>query len=286
MNLKFKKMHGLGNDFVILDGRSEEITLNEEQVIRICDRHFGVGCDQLVLMKPAQDVLADFRAVFYNDDGSESGACGNATRCLADIGLRESDNDCVNIETRRGILKCTRTHDDLISVNMGCPQLEWDEIPLSKSVDTLCLDIGQDQPDHSLPPACAVGMGNPHCVFLMDNIVENLVEKLGEFYEHHPLYPERTNVEFVEKLEPENSGQERLRLITWERGSGRTLACGSGACAAAVAAMRRGFVGGRSVEMVLDGGSLFIEWRERDNAVFMTGPAAYVFDGVLSDELF
>ncbi len=268
--MRFRKMHGLGNDFVILDHREiKSGMLTNAQIQQICDRHFGVGCDQLVLLEPSQK--GDIFARFYNGDGSESGACGNATRCLADLYFKETGQTQCVIETGAGLLPCFQSENGLVTVDMGAPKLEWAQIPLSKVMDTLALELsaaGLDAP-------VAVNMGNPHCVFFVDSLEGLDVEKIGSFIENNALFPERTNVEFVQVLD-----RSKLRQITWERGAGVTLACGSGACAVAVASVRRDLTD-RSVEVNLDGGALHIEWRESDGHVLMTGPVAYVFEGQL-----
>jgi len=264
--MKFLKMHGLGNDFVILDFRVRAEALDTARIVQICDRHFGVGCDQLVVMEPSEQ--ADVFVRFYNGDGSESGACGNATRCVAEIIMRETGQGACRVETRAGVLPATRAENGMITVDMGAPKLDWAEIPLSQSCDTLSLPLAG--------APVAVNMGNPHCVFFVDKLGDMDVEKLGAAFETDPLFPQRTNVEFVEVL-----SRTTLRQKTWERGAGLTLACGSGACAVAVAAVRRGLAE-RNVEIRLDGGSLFIEWRESDGDVLMTGPVAHVFAGNLT----
>ncbi len=263
--MNFKKMHGLGNDFVILDFRKEQKSLSAEMIAKICDRRFGVGCDQLVVLEKSE--AADIKVIFYNADGSESGACGNATRCVADIVMKERSVRACTIETGGGVLSTKIAENGMIEVDMGAPGLDWRQIPLNEERDTL--DIGlYGQP-------VAVSMGNPHCVVFVDNIEDICVETMGPEFENHPLFPQRTNVEFVQVL---STG--KLRQKTWERGSGLTMACGSGACAVAVAGVRRGLTE-RKVEVALDGGSLFIEWREADGHVLMTGPVAYVFEGRL-----
>lgn len=263
--MNFRKMHGLGNDFVVLDFRKERGDLSPEAVRRISDRRFGVGCDLLTVLENSD--VADVRAVFFNADGSESDACGNATRCVAEIVMKERGVDSCTVETGGGILEARAADGGMITVDMGAPGLDWRQIPLREERDTL--DVGLDG------APVAVSMGNPHCVLFVDNLEDTPVETLGPVLENHPLFPERTNVEFVQVLSP-----EKLRQRTWERGAGLTLACGSGACAVAVAGARRG-LSGRKVEVVLDGGSLFIEWREADGHVLMTGPAASVFEGRL-----
>lgn len=270
--LQFKKMHGLGNDFVILDGRQGAKLPDQNTIKKLCDRHFGVGCDQLVTLE--NSACADIGARFYNADGSESSACGNATRCVARLVMAESGENSCRIETQGGILPCRARPGDLIEVDMGPPKLSWRDIPLSHSMDTLHLEIGEGL----IKDPVAVGMGNPHCVFFVDRLEDIDVEKLGKIYEHHECFPQRTNVEFAQILTA-----TKLRQVTWERGVGLTLACGSGACAVAVAAMRRGLTAGRALEIVLDGGTLHIEWLEKDDHVLMTGPAVYVFDGIIKE---
>ncbi len=268
--MNFRKMHGLGNDFVILDAREGALELPHARIKAICDRNFGIGCDLLTVLEPSKK--ADIFARFFNADGSESASCGNATRCVADIVMRERGSDACTVETLGGMLTCIRAENDMITVDMGAPKLDWAQIPLSEERDTLMLELSEG----SLNPAVAVNMGNPHCVLFVEDAENALVDSIGPTIENHALFPERTNVEFVEVLE-----DGRLRQRTWERGVGETLACGTGACAVAVAAIRRELIDGRKVEIILNGGSLFIEWREADNRVYMTGPVAYVFDGEL-----
>ncbi|HPD82875.1 MAG: diaminopimelate epimerase [Alphaproteobacteria bacterium] len=269
MSINFKKMHGLGNDFVIIDGRENGLTLTPDQVRFIADRKRGVGCDLVVLLKYSKNWTETTFAHLINADGSEIEACGNATRCIADILMTEAKTDNVVVETLYGGLNCFREQDGQIRVEMGKPQLGWQDIPLSKENDTLHLPLEGDP--------VAVSMGNPHCIFFVDNIMDkwgdNQVEKVGQTIEVDPLFPNKTNVEFVEVLAPDH-----LRMRVWERGVGITEACGSGACASAVAAIRRGLTG-RKVRVTLDGGDLIIDWPHDDAPVSMTGPVAYVFDG-------
>ena len=270
--MHFRKMHGLGNDFVIIDARTESVMLTPARISEICDRNFGVGCDLLTVLENSENACVFAR--FYNADGSESASCGNATRCVADIIMQETGKDSCNIETENGVLACTRAENDMIAVDMGKPRLEWEQIPLSEEQDTLMIELSENSEN----PAVAVNMGNPHCVIFVDDAETALVERMGPTIEHHPLFPERTNVEFVQVLEG-----NKLRQRTWERGVGETLACGSGACAVAVAAIRRYLIEGREVEIILNGGSLFIEWNEESGTVLMTGPIAYVFEGRLAE---
>lgn len=259
--IPFMKMHGLGNDFVILDSRGGPARVTAALAQAMGDRHRGVGFDQLAEIRDSE--AADIALDFWNSDGSRAGACGNATRCVGDHILRDLARDEITIETARGILTARRA-GDLVSVNMGAPILDWAGVPLAQGVDTAHLPIAGD-------PA-AVGMGNPHCIFFVPDAEAVDLPAEGAAVEHHPLFPEATNVEFVSLTTP-----DRLRMRVWERGAGVTLACGSGACAAAVAAHRRGLTG-RRVTIDLDGGALEIDWR--DDGVWMTGPVAHVFDGV------
>ena len=211
---------------------------------------------------------ADFHLVFWNNDGSQAGACGNATRCVSDYVMRGAGKDAVRLVTARGELQALRRADGLVSVNMGQPQRDWAEVPLARAVDTDHLPLPGDP--------VAVGMGNPHCVFFVPDAGAVDVAGEGRRYEVDPLFPQKTNVEFASVI-----GPNRLRMRVWERGAGITLACGSGACATAVAAVTRGLTG-RQVALELDGGVLEIDWR--DDGVWMTGPVARVFDGWLSPE--
>lgn len=265
MSIPFLKMHGLGNDFVIIDGRRKLPDLSPQTIRHIADRRLGVGCDQVIVMEKSAN--ADIFMRIYNPDGMEAGACGNATRCIADLYMAEEGTMECTVETVSGLLPCTRGEGWAIQVDMGVPKTEWNEIPLSKQCDTLHLPLEGDP--------VGVSMGNPHCVFFCENVWDTDVGKLGPNIEHDALFPERTNVEYV-SVQKEN----HLRMKVWERGAGVTPACGSGACAVAVAAVRRGLTG-RKVKVTLDGGDLEIEWRESDNHVLMTGPVATVFEGAI-----
>jgi diaminopimelate epimerase len=262
--LGFMKMHGAGNDFVIIDSRGRAPVTTARLARALGDRNRGVGFDQLAEIREAEG--ADFALDFWNADGSRAGACGNASRCVADHVMAGLGRDRVTFVTERGVLGAERRADGLISVNMGPPQLDWRDLPLARDADLLHLPLPGD-------PA-AVGMGNPHCVFFVPDAEAEDVAGRGKMVETDPLFPERTNVEFATL-----TGPDRLRMRVWERGAGITLACGSGACATAVAAHRRGLTG-RRVVLDLDGGTLEIDWRE--DGVWMAGPTAHVFDGVLS----
>lgn len=270
----FLKMHGLGNDFVVLDARTSGFVLSEAAARAIADRNRGVGCDQLIVIEGARNGLSDAWMTIYNPDGSQSGACGNATRCVAWLLMEQAGSDNVVIETKAGLLDAERRGDRLVAVDMGPARLDWREIPLAEAVDTLHLGISAGP----LADPVGVSMGNPHAVFFVDDVAGIDLAALGPVIEHHPLFPERTNVEIVQVL-----GPETLRMRVWERGAGITQACGTGACATLVAAARRGLTG-RKAEVVLDGGSLFIEWLPDDH-VLMTGPVALAFQGTLDPSL-
>lgn len=270
--MNFLKMHGLGNDFVIIDQRAGLQAFSAEQVARISDRHFGVGCDQLILLEPSEK--ADLFMRIYNPDGSEAESCGNATRCVADLLMKQEGNGACIIETRGGILDCRRAAGMQVSVDMGSPRLEWRDIPLSEEKDTLHLGIGQGE----VQDPVGVNMGNPHCVFFVNKVEDIPVDTLGPDFERHPLFPQRANISFAEV-----TGGASIRLRVWERGAGITLACGSAACATIVAAVRRGLISGRTADIQMDGGALRLEWRESDGHVLMTGPVSYVFEGRLPE---
>ena len=259
--LPFMKMHGLGNDFVVIDGRAGDLCLTPELVAAMADRHRGVGFDQLALMTGSTG--ADLKLLFWNADGSASAACGNATRCVAAHVMSKTGATVLKIETERGYLHATR-EGDAVWVNMGHPQTHWQDIPLAREMDTLELPIDG-------APA-ATGMGNPHCTFFVDDAEAIPLETFGPAHETHPLYPQRTNVQVAQILSP-----ARIRMRVWERGTGITLASGSSSCATAVAAARRGLTG-RRVTIQLDGGDIEVDWR--DDGVWMTGATAHVFDGV------
>lgn len=256
--LPFLKMHGLGNDFVIIDSRGREAIVTPELAKAIGDRHRGVGFDQLAEIRASSS--ADIDLDFWNSDGSRAGACGNATRCVGRLMLDETGKDEVTIRTERGILIARRAGNE-VSVNMGHPQRMWDEVPLSHPVDTDFLPL-EGEP-------VAVGMGNPHAVFFVDDIQKVDVPNWGKKVEYDPLFPQRTNVEFAEVR-----ARDEIRMRVWERGTGITLACGSGACATAVAASVRGLTD-KKVRMEVDGGWLTLDWR--DDGVWMTGPTQLVF---------
>jgi diaminopimelate epimerase len=268
-SLPFMKMHGLGNDFVVIDSRGPQSSgrgavMTAGLARAIGDRHRGIGFDQLAEIRDADG--ADFALDFWNSDGSRAAACGNATRCISDYIMDERAISAVRLVTARGDLSAVRRSDGLVSVNMGQPQLNWAELPLARAVDMLHLPLPGDP--------VAVGMGNPHAVFFVDDAEGVDLARRGPEIENDALFPQRTNVEFVSVTAP-----DRLRMRVWERGAGVTLACGSGVCAVTVAAHLRGLTG-KSVKVHVDGGMLEVDWR--DDGVWLTGPTAHSFDGTLS----
>jgi diaminopimelate epimerase len=263
--LTFLKMHGLGNDFVVIDSRGRDAVVTPALARALGDRNRGIGFDQLAEIRDAEG--ADFTLDFWNSDGSRAGACGNATRCVSDLVMRQTGQDSISLFTTRGVLSARRV-DGLVSVNMGAPQLDWADIPLARAVDPLHLPLPGDP--------VGIGMGNPHCVFFVPDAEAVALTTDGPRFETDALFPQKTNVEFVSVI-----GRDHLRMRVWERGAGITLACGSGACAVAVAAHLRGLTG-RKVRLDVDGGTLEIDWRE--DGVWMTGAVTFVFEGQLSPD--
>ena len=265
----FLKMHGLGNDFVVFDARDHAVAISPAQTKGVADRRFGIGCDTVVIIGPGgADTDASLR--FLNADGGEVESCGNATRCIARLLMDERGLPRVRLATRGGLLTCTAAGKALVETDMGPARVDWQEIPMAEQRDTLNFELPLEG---QKIPASAVSVGNPHCVIFVPDADKAPVAALGPRIETHPLFPKKVNAEFVSVISP-----QKLRMRVWERGVGITLACGTGACAAAVAAVRRGLAG-RKVEVVLDGGSLQIEWRESDGHVIMTGPTALVYRG-------
>jgi diaminopimelate epimerase len=277
MSLSFCKMNGLGNDFVVLDLREHHVVLRADQVAAIADRTHGVGCDQVIALEPS--TRADVFMRIWNADGGEVGACGNAARCVAALVAEESGSPKVSIDTESAALAATVNDDGSVTVDMGAPRLDWHEIPLAKPVaDTTEIAFGP-RDDPALNSPAAVNMGNPHCIFFVEDIDAHDLARLGPVLEHDPLFPERANISLAQI-----TGPNSLRLRTWERGAGLTKACGTAACAAAVAAARRGLTK-RKVTVTLPGGDLVIEWREGDGHVLMTGPWALDYEGSLPPHL-
>ena len=264
-NLPFMKMHGLGNDFVVIDAREGIVALSKKIISGIADRHFGVGFDQLAVISKGE---FDAHLRFYNADGSESLACGNATRCIARYLMDETSKENLILTTMHGQIPAVDLGNGVTSVNMGKPGLEWNKVPLSENIPTLELPI-EGSPT-------ATGMGNPHCTFFVEDAEKINLEEMGPKFENHPLFPERTNVQFASII-----ARDQIRMRVWERGAGVTLASGSSSCATAVAANRKGLTE-KKVQIELDGGILSVDWRQ--DGVWMTGPTMQVFTGSFSKE--
>jgi len=267
----FRKMHGLGNDFVVLDARKAPLALAPATIRAMADRRRGIGFDQLIVIEPPRSPGTAAWMAIRNPDGSEAEACGNATRCVAALLMDEAGEESVALGTLGGTLRAERRPGGLVAVDMGAPRLGWHEVPLARAMDTLHLPLARD--GVSDPAACS--MGNPHATFFVRDVAGLDIARLGPALEHDPLFPARANIGFAEVLAP-----DRILLRMWERGAGVTLACGSGACAAVVNANRRGLAG-RSATVTLDGGDLLVSWGE-DGRVTMTGPVALVFTGTLA----
>ena len=269
--LDFHKMHGLGNDFVIVDQRSGKLSLSPEQISRIGDRRHGVGFDQMLCLEPSDS--ADVFMRVFNPDGSEAGACGNGTRCVARLMMEELGSSHISIETSADVLQVTAGLKGY-TVDMGKPGLSWDEIPLARAMDTLTLDLEAGP----FRQPTAVSMGNPHAVFFVEDAEAAPLQEFGPELERHPLFPKRANIGVAEVRD-----HGTIRLRVFERGAGITPACGSGACAALVAAVRRDLTT-QTATLCLDGGRLGITWGE-DGRVRMTGPATHAFKGTFDPEM-
>ena len=265
-NISFLKMHGLGNDFVIIDSRHKRINLPANLIRKLGDRNFGVGFDQLGIIQNSE--VSDAHLTFFNSDGSISATCGNATRCIANFLMLETKKDEIDLSTDHISLQAKREIDGSVSVNMGLPDIRWQKIPLLEEVDTLFLPI-PGQPT-------ATSMGNPHCSFFVDNLDQVKIEEEGAKIENHPLFPQKTNVQFVSVV-----SQDRLRVRVWERGVGVTKASGSSACAVVAASVRRKITGNQ-VHVDLDGGTMVVNYK--DDGIWMNGPTMHVFDGQLNTQ--
>lgn len=274
MMLKFTKMHGLGNDFVVIDGISQSVVLNPTQIRFIADRHFGVGCDQLLLVeKPVSD-NADFKYRIFNADGSEVAQCGNGARCFARF-VRDknlTNKDEIRVDTDAGQLVLLLNDDGLITVNMGIPRHAPAQIPLQATVEAQLYSLTIDDVAVSFG---AVSMGNPHAVLVVQDVKTALVNELGAKLESHPFFPQRANIGFMQVADHHN-----INLRVFERGAGETMACGSGACAAVVIGIEQGLLN-ENVKVTLPGGQLTIHWQGRGEPVFMTGSAESVFEGTI-----
>lgn len=272
--IAFRKMNGLGNDFVVIDARAAAPEIDADIARCLADRTHGVGCDQVIILEDSP--RADSFMRIRNADGSEVSACGNATRCVAALLAEETGRDFVTIETRADLLSAqVNAGEGTVTVDMGAPRLEWRQIPLARAADdTAAVDFRYAvEGAPALEAPGVVNVGNPHCVFLVDDIDAYDLAAIGPEIEHNPLFPERVNVSLAQRLAP-----DALRLAVWERGAGLTEACGTAACAAAVAMARKGATG-RLVTVSLPGGNLIVEWRETDGHILMTGPWALDYEG-------
>jgi len=275
MLLKFTKMHGAGNDFVVLDGVRQRIDLSPEQLRLLADRHFGVGCDQILLVEKAQHEDADFRYRIFNADGGEVGQCGNGARCFVrfvhDRGLTPKRE--ITVETKSGLIRPRLESDGRVTVDMGAPIFDAALIPFDGGSGAVSepLDVAGETLEIS-----ALSMGNPHAVQVVADIEHAPVEELGPLIEHHPRFPERVNAGFMQVMD-----RQHIRLRVYERGSGETLSCGTGACAAAVTGIRRGLLDS-PVNVATRGGALIIAWGGEGQPVLMTGPAITVFEGEIT----
>jgi diaminopimelate epimerase len=270
MSIPFIKMHGLGNDFIIFDNIKDPILSEINFLKKICDRRFGIGCDQIMTINSTFK-KENYKIKIYNSDGAEAGACGNGTRCVADYIMNKKNLNTVFIETISGILECSRSKNG-ITVNMGIPKFEWQDIPLSTQQDTSNVLLDEFK-------ACCLSMGNPHAVIFMSNLndLESLdLSSIGPRLEKNPIFPEYSNIEFAYIIE-----EGVIRLRVWERGAGITLACGSGACATSVAASLLN-LSSKDNKIILDGGNLYIKWLE-DQTVTLCGDTEKVFEGILGN---
>ncbi|MGE0039466.1 MAG: diaminopimelate epimerase [Xanthobacteraceae bacterium] len=272
--IPFVKMNGLGNDFVVVDGRAAPVRIEAEEAVHLADRERGIGCDQVIVLEPSR--RADVRMRILNADGSEVGACGNATRCVAFLVAQEKGSGEIAIETPAGDLSASVKTIDNITVDMGEPRFRWDEIPLAEPFhDTRQIELQAGPIDRPiLHSPAVVNVGNPHAVFWVDDVAAIELERIGPLLENHPIFPERANITVAQVLSP-----KALKIRTWERGAGLTKACGTAACAAAICAMRKKMTE-RTVRVHLPGGDLVITWTP-DNRILMTGPATLEFRGAL-----
>jgi diaminopimelate epimerase len=274
-HIPFVKMNGLGNDFVMIDARTEPVQLSAAAAGAIASRTDGAGCDQVIVLEPSR--AADVFMRILNADGSEVGACGNASRCVAALLHPGLGRNRVSIETRAGMLDARVSEDGCVTVDMGAPGFAWNEIPLAEAAgDTRAIDLTFTAPDgRILAEPSVVNVGNPHCIFWVPDAESYDLAAFGAELEHHPLFPERANISLAEIID-----DRTIELRVWERGTGITRACGTAACAAAVCAGRTGRTG-RKVNVQLPGGLLSIEWREDDDHILMTGPAEFEFSGII-----
>ena len=265
----FRKMQGLGNDFAVFDARTRAIAMTPALAQRLADRHFGIGCDTLVMVLPGS-ATADATLRFFNADGGEVEACGNATRCIARLLMDERGLARVRLDSKAGSLLCSDAGKGLVTADMGAPGLDWKEIPLAEATDTMQFQFALD--GRALT-ASAVSMGNPHCILFVGDAEKAPVAQIGPLIETHALFPSRVNVEFAQVLD-----KSRIRMRVWERGVGITLACGTGACAAVIVGRQRDLLDPQ-VNVHVRGGELRVDWAGPGEPVWLTGPAEVAFEG-------
>lgn len=277
--LPFRKMNGLGNDFVVLDGRARVISMDEVKARAIADRKTGIGCDQLIVLKKSD--VADVRMQIWNNDGGEVESCGNAARCIADLMFEDKKSDAATIDTVGGFLVARKAGDRLVTIDNGVPEFGWQDIPLADEFsDTRRIELQVGPIDAPLiHTPSVVNVGNPHCIFWVNDLEVVDLARVGPMLEHHRLFPQRANITLARV-----DGRDHVTIKVWERGAGLTKACGTAACAVMAAGARIKFID-RKCRVTLPGGDLFMEWRASDDHILMTGPVAYEFDGVLPPEL-
>lgn len=276
---EFRKMNGLGNDFVVLDARTHPVTISEDKARAIADRKSGIGCDQLIVLEPSK--TADVRMRIWNHGGFEVESCGNASRCIADLLFAEKGTTTATIDTLGGYLVCHKAEKGMVTVDMGSPRFSWQDIPLSEPFpDTRHIELQLGPIDAPLIHSpSVVNVGNPHCIFWVKDLGVVDLAKAGPMLEHHPLFPERANISLARV-----DSKDHITLKVWERGVGLTRACGTAACATIAAAARIRLTG-RMATVTLPGGDLAMEWRESDDHILMTGPVTYDFEGTLPAHL-
>ena len=277
--IPFRKMNGLGNDFVVLDARTRPLAIDESKARAIADRQTGIGCDQLIVLAPSQ--VADIQMRIWNNEGFEVESCGNASRCIADLLFDERHATTVTIDTKGGLLIARKMGDKLVTIDNGAPRFDWKDIPLSEKFhDTRHIELQVGPIDAPLIHSpSVVNVGNPHCIFWVKDLNVVDLAKVGPMLEHHPLFPERANISLARV-----DARDHITLRVWERGAGLTCACGTAACAAMAAGFRIKVID-RKCRVTLPGGDLLMEQREADNHILMTGPVAYEFEGTMPAHL-
>ncbi|MCU0790986.1 MAG: diaminopimelate epimerase [Nitratireductor sp.] len=277
--LHFRKMNGLGNDFVVFDARSAPVAMTEARARAIADRRSGIGCDQLIVLEPSK--RADVTMRIWNNEGGEVESCGNASRCIADLIFKEKKTTRATIDTKGGFLVAEKAGDALVTIDNGAPRFDWQDIPLSEKFhDTRHIELQVGPIDAPLIHSpSVVNVGNPHCIFWVKDLDVVDLSKVGPMLEHHPLFPERANITLARV-----DAKDHVTIRVWERGAGLTRACGTAACAVMAAGARIRVIG-RKATISLPGGDLFMECRESDGHILMTGPVSYDFEGDLPAHL-